>query len=325
MCLYRNIIRNPKYTENKKNGGIVPRFSDIRVLSVPIQCNRCAECLKKKANEWRIRLFEETKYTDLNGHFVTLTFSEESLRKFRKQITKKFKGLNEYDIDNMTASIAVRRFTERWRKKYKKSVRHWLITELGHKNTERIHLHGIIWTNEPKEEISNHWQYGIVWAGYEKKDTYVNKKTINYIMKYVTKQDFDHKYYIPKIFTSKGIGSKYIESGEASTCRFKEEETKEYYKTEQGYKLALPIYYRNKLYTDEERERLWIYKLNKQILFVDKTPIDISQGLEEYNHMLKLAQEKYQSLGYNGKMDYDKKEYELKRRKLLKENLEIQI
>ena len=43
-------------------------------------------------------------------------------------------------IEDGIATLAVRRFLERWRKKYKKSVKHWFVTELGGKFTERIHL-----------------------------------------------------------------------------------------------------------------------------------------------------------------------------------------
>ena len=36
-----------------------------------------------------------------------------------------------YEKDNNIATLSVRRFLERWRKEFKRSVRHWLITELG--------------------------------------------------------------------------------------------------------------------------------------------------------------------------------------------------
>ena len=47
------------------------------------------------------------------------------------------------EIENETAKTAIRLFLERWRKKYGRSTKHWFITELGHDNTERLHLHGI--------------------------------------------------------------------------------------------------------------------------------------------------------------------------------------
>lgn len=207
MCLYKRIVKNPKYKENKKNAGIVPHFSDIRVLSVPIKCGRCAECMKSKANEWKIRLYEEIKGQELTGHMVTLTVSENKLKYLHRKAREKTPEADEYEIENLAMSIAVRRFTESWRKEHKKSIRHWLITELGQNNTERIHIHGIVWTNEDKNKIQKHWKWGKVWAGYEGRDTYVTEKTVNYIIKYVTKLDEKHRYYIPKIYASKGIGA----------------------------------------------------------------------------------------------------------------------
>ena len=146
MCLYPKLIANPKYRANKKNGGIIPAVFDNRILQVPIGCGNCIECRKKKKREWQIRLYEECE-ENKNGIFVTLTFSNESIRELGKEI----KNLDGYERDNAIATLAVRRFLERWRKKHKKSVRHWLITELGHNGTENIHLHGIIWTDNRKD------------------------------------------------------------------------------------------------------------------------------------------------------------------------------
>ena len=53
-----------------------------------------------------------------NGKFVTLTFSEESLVELGED--KNINTLNGYNLDNGIATLAVRRFLERWRKKYKK-------------------------------------------------------------------------------------------------------------------------------------------------------------------------------------------------------------
>ena len=48
-------------------------------------------------------------------------------------------------------------------------------------------------------------------------------------------------------------------------AKYKENgQTKETYINSQGFKMALPVYYRNKIYTEEEREKLWIEKLDKE-------------------------------------------------------------
>lgn len=64
-----------------------------------------------------------------------------------------------YDLDNGIVTRAVRYFLERWRKENKKSLRHWFISELGGGQTEHVHLHGIVWTDDVKGVIK-HWQYG---------------------------------------------------------------------------------------------------------------------------------------------------------------------
>ena len=95
----------------------------------------------------------------------------------------------------------------------------------------------------------------------DKKTGYVDEQTVNYITKYITKVDLEHKMYNPKILCSKGIGKGYLKRPDAQNNRYKAGETKEYYKTRSGHKIGLPIYYRNKLYTEEEKEKLWLEKL----------------------------------------------------------------
>ena len=147
MCLYPTFGQNPKYKANKKNGGNIPAVSDIRVTKVPIGCGKCIECRKQEARKWQIRLLEDIRHNP-NGQFVTFTFSNKSIAELTKIIHEKSDTkITGYNLDNEIATVAMRRFLERWRKKYKVSLRHWFITELGHTGTENIHLHGIIWSN----------------------------------------------------------------------------------------------------------------------------------------------------------------------------------
>ncbi len=301
MCLYPKLIKNKKYLPNKKNGGNVPIPKDDRVLYVPVGCGRCFECRRQKRREWQVRLTEDIKLNK-NAIFVTLSFSEQSLDSLEKVI----RWDNSYYIRcNEIARLAVRRFLERWRKKYKKSVRHWLITELGQNNTERLHIHGLLWTDESKNVIEDFWKYGNIWIG-----DYVNERTINYIVKYLSKSDGVHKNYVPKMFVSKGIGSSYIESVNAKRNVFNDKETVETYVNRKGFKFGLPVYYRNKLYDEYERERLWLQKLDEEVRFVDGVKIDISDGDEEYVEVRKEARAKNLRLGYGtDESGRDEKEY----------------
>ena len=315
MCLYPKLIDNPKYKSTKKNGGVIPPILDERVKKVPIGCKKCIECKRQRKREWQVRLLEEIKH-DREGTFVTLTFNTENYKKYYN----KFKDVvNGYELDNAIATSAVRHFLERWRKKYKKSVKHWLITELGGNGTENIHLHGIIWTKD-LDEIKKIWANGFVWTGYtkdEKNVNYINEKTVNYITKYMLKVDSKHKDYEGKILTSAGIGKNYHKSFNAKKNKYLGENTTETYICRNGTRTALPIYYRNKLYSEEERERLWIYKLDKNERYILGTKIDISKGEENYYETLKEAQQLNKSLGYgSNEISWKAKQYEQERRNL---------
>ena len=338
MCLYPRLIKNKKYEPNKKNGGHVPPLIDERTLYVPIGCQNCIECDKQKRTNWRTRLLEEVKHNTQKGYFITLTFSDENYKKLyekvkeelqqriknateNKEIEKLKKKATGYSLDNAIAAKAIRKFLNRWRKKYKRSVRHWLITEIGHKGTENIHLHGIIWTDHEKiKTLAAIWKYGYVWDGNnknEKKENYVNAKTVNYITKYITKKDEKHKTYKPIILTSAGIGSGYINTLNAQANKYKPNQTNEQYITPTGTKLNLPIYYRNKIYSEEEREKLWIEKLNKQKRYVLGAEIDVSEGEEEYIKAIEHARQKNIEMGYLTEVQqWNREQYEQQTRKI---------
>lgn len=253
-------MRNKHYEKTKKNGGVVPAISDTRALWVQTKCGKCIECRTQKANDWIVRLNEDIRHHK-HANFVTLTFSNEEIAKLYREC-ENYRG---YERDNKVAKLAVRRFYERWRKKYKVSIRHWLVTELGHNGTENLHLHGILYT-EHWQDIAAIWKYGFVWNGYTengRRVNYVNEETIAYATKYVKKQDEKHPNYDAITLATPGIGAGYIDDLRAAENKFNGENTREYYRTRSGKKIKLPDYYRKKLYNDEQREQLWMQKLDK--------------------------------------------------------------
>lgn len=290
MCLYPRFIRNKRYYSYNVKKPIKAKIDDYRKEYVPIGCGKCYECRKQKAQAWRVRLMEEIK-EHKNKYFVTLTFTNESLKELMKTA--------ETDSVNKIAKKAVRRFLERWRKEHKKSLRHWLITELGHENTERIHIHGIIFSEYEitNEKLQKYWKYGRTDIG-----EYCNEKTINYIVKYVTKIDIEHKDYMPVIMCSSGLGAKWIDKiSTKNTYRYRPNKSAEYYTLNNGTKVALPIYYRNKVYTEKERDILWTERLNKATIYVNGIRIqhtDTEEGQKEYYRTLQEMQEWNKSIGY---------------------------
>lgn len=321
MCLYPTLVKNRKYTATKKNGGNIPPLPlqklpcgaeviDGRVLYIPIGCQKCIECRKKKAREWAVRMQEEYRGQTMKMHWITLTFSNEKIKELDADINKNIRG---YDRDNAIATLGMRRFLERWRKQHKKSVRHWMVTELGHNGTENIHMHGFIMSDQPVEEIEKHWKCYIYKGGV------ATPKRINYCVKYIHKMDADHKEYMPIILCSKGMGKKYIERFDSRLNAYKENgETDETYKTTTGHVLGLPTYYRNNIYTEEQKEKLWIEKLDRGVRYVMGKEIDIRNGEELYYSALAEAQRKNDALGYgNNRKNWERKRYEEQRREMM--------
>ena len=99
----------------------------------------------------------------------------------------------------------------------------------------------------------------------------MNERTINYIIKYITKRDEGSPEFNGKIFTSKRIGIGYINKNTLRRHRYQDRFTEETYKTESGIKVALPMYYKQKIWTDQEREALRIIKEEKQIKYYNIT------------------------------------------------------
>lgn len=302
MCLYPRFIKNKKY-EMLDGAGHRKKIEDERTKYVPIGCGNCIECRKQKANAWRIRLCEEIKIHK-HAYFVTMTFSNDELKKLCSEC--------ECKESNAVATIAVRRFLERWRKKYGHSIKHWLITELGHTNTERIHLHGILFNDTPitNEMLIETWKYGLTDTG-----KYCNIRTINYIVKYVTKIDLDHKGYKPIILCSQGLGANYLTDTVKEIHRYRAKDTKDYYTLPSGQQIAQPIYYRNKLYNANQREKLWLQRLDKNETYIRgirMQHLDKEKGWERYIRTLEEQQKINEQLGYgNFSNEWQQKDYNI--------------
>ena len=90
-----------------------------------------------------------------------------------------------------------------------------------------------------------------------------------------------------KVLCSPGLGAGYIKRiGERH--KWKGKETKEDYYTKQGTLVALPRYYKYKLFTEEQREQLWIYKEESGEKYVGNFKIKVKdEESEEYYNTLK--------------------------------------
>lgn len=242
------MIKNPRY-KDMTNAEISNYAREIYGMFWPpdykleVPCGHCLTCQKSENSSYRIRLMYEIRRWPANSClFVTLTFNDENLKRFSSDPNQ-----------------AVRLFLDRMRKNVGKQVRHWFIGEYGSLNG-RPHYHGILF-NVPEnyiQEVTNDshgshatierlWSYGFVFVGY------VNDKTCSYITKYLTKS-LNNGRVRPRVISSKGIGSNFVGSDAAKLCKIGSEYQP--FIMMEGYKYALPRYYREKIFSDIDRQNM---------------------------------------------------------------------
>lgn len=272
---------------NKRNNFNPPQPLDERLRWVEVGCGLCYECMKQKANSWKFRLEKEiNNKSNKKCLFVTLTFNESSIEELKQVVKEKE---NHTEQVNSIAKIAVKRFRERWRRKFRKSPKHWFVTELGGENG-RIHLHGILFEEISSEELTDLWKYGFVYIG-----EYVNEKTISYIVKYLFKQSDIDRLYTPIVLTSPGIGKTFFNTYDCqalSTQRTK-------VRLKSGIQMEAPTYYKQRQLSDEEREIIHLHNATKDDVWIDGIKMNWSTNKEEDIYdMRKQAMKRYQNLGY---------------------------
>ena len=210
-------------------------------------------------------------------------------------------------MDNEIAKYAVDRFAIRFKNKYKRRPRRWFVSELGPK-TSRIHLHGIYFEDTSNEELEKLWKYGNIWVG-----DYCNRASITYIVKYMTKVDEKHPFYKGIVLTSNGIGRGYEKRGNFGRSKYnKNGKTRDYYSTDNGFKMSNPIYYRNLLYTEDERDELWVEKLDSGKTWVMDVEIDTTvEGWEKYREKVLLDKQKLNKICKfgDGEIDWELRRY----------------
>ena len=146
---------------------------------------------------------------------------------------------------------------------------------------------------------------------YKEKDNIEHSHSIRYTIKRIVKETEE------LMDEQKHLKNEQGEPGnktEKSEYLFMQETIKD--ENSRGKKLAMPTYFRNKLWTDEEREQLWLQKLNKQTRYVRGEKIDVStmEGEREYDQALKYRQDENVALGYPAE-PWSLKKYKKSRKK----------
>lgn len=202
---------------------------------ITVPCGKCIACRTRIANEWKCRLLHEIQYNVRNNvtmYFITFTLDEE-----------------HYGIAKQDHYYFIRKWLERYRYLTGESLRHFIVTELGDK-TGRLHYHGIVFGSKlSADELKEEWRYC------NDKNKFigtVQEKTASYIVKYILKPNKWEElsdWYQPRRYVSRGLGKCYCDDDINKSSHNRG--TGKWYCEFDGYKLALPRYYRDKLFTEE--------------------------------------------------------------------------
>lgn len=217
-------------------------------LTNVVPCGKCLLCLRRRQSAWSFRLYEEMKVSE-SACFLTLTYTDLSL----PYSMNGFPTLDKTDYQ---------RFMKRLRKAVEPvKLKYYSCGEYG-TTTHRPHYHSIMF-NLPQaylrdpQRIEAHWSFGHV-----RLDP-CNLATIGYVTKYIMKGHWEPKHdtetglmddRLPQFsLKSNGLGKKHLTPA-----------MKKYYKENQishvtlpgGIKLSMPRYYRDKVYSKQERKQI---------------------------------------------------------------------
>lgn len=207
---------------------------------IDLPCGRCYECKARRVSGWSFRLMKEAEVST-SAFFITLTYSPENTRTSKNG----FMTLDKRDVQL---------FMKRLRKRNENKLKYYAVGEYGGK-TDRPHYH-IIMMNVDVETIKEAWDLGEIHIGD------VNESSVGYTLKYVSKESRIPKHQNDdrlKEFSlmSKKMGMNYL-TPQMIKWHLNENAILDrmYCNLKDGKKIAMPRYYRDKIYSDFDKFRI---------------------------------------------------------------------
>lgn len=274
-----------------------------------VPCGKCNFCLSNKRQDWSFRL-EQELHDASSARFITLTYDadtvpivqtdqgekftlrKEDLGRFHEEI-KQFQNryINKHAKKNKWARQKTNGFKAKWR------IRYFSVGEYG-SNTQRPHYHSIMFNAMPEtlEALSS----GQIWGRGFVKFGNVNTKTINYVAKYVVDRPAQliTGMIRPFCFMSKnpGLGHGYL--GRAKKWHKPmagQREDYRFYRKNGQYRIRLPRYYKDRMFTTTERQ---VAAIEASFQSNEQYDREISQLClygdphQEYEHRLKAKHDR---------------------------------
>lgn len=218
------------------------RDAEDRARTVP--CGRCNFCLMSYRMDWTIRILQEQKVSE-TAHFLTLTYQDDYLEYSPS-------GLPQLQKEHLQKFF--KRLRRQNEKHSQKSIRYFAIGEYG-ETYQRPHYHAIAFNihDHSISKLDHIWPIGFHRLGN------VQIASIHYVTGYLINRYADYGDRNPPFALQSrnpGLGNNYLASF-TKWHRPSDNEThwRNYTKIH-GYTNRLPRYYRDKIFTREEREYL---------------------------------------------------------------------
>lgn len=213
-----------------------------RLDDVPVPCGRCYNCIERRVNDWVFRCTQEQKRSS-SSYFVTLTYDTTHVPISEKgRMTLDKKDFQDY--------------MKRLRHHFKAPLKYYMCGEYGSKKW-RPHYHVILFNADDPKHIADEWKFGNVDI------QQMSAATVAYTAKYIQKTARVPAYpgddRMPEFsLMSKKLGDNYLTK---EMVKYHKADLSRNFATEVGgKKIALPRYYRKKIYTEDE------LKLQRQII-----------------------------------------------------------
>lgn len=241
-----------------------------------VPCGKCPYCLVNKRSQWMFRLYHEMQGQKHPGWVVTFTYDERHVKRVGDgRLSLRFRDLQLF-FKKMRK--------DKWYCKYV------AVGEYGGE-THRPHYHVLLWTDCPVDKLENYWTW-IYKDGHSEKlgHLYIDRMSMAaamYSMKYIIQPKQKQVDGIEKTRAqfSKGIGLGYLTT-EVYNFHTENYENPVFWSWVDGHKVALPRYYRSKIFTVyQQREESRKLKSKKSLAnmqrFRDLRALGVS-GIRKY-------------------------------------------
>lgn len=210
---------------------------------VPVPCGKCPNCKRRRVDSWVFRMLQEDKVST-SSYFITLTYDT----RFVPISENGFMTLRKSDFQD---------YMKRLRKLcVGDQIKYYAVGEYGTQKS-RPHYHAIVFNVTDPANFERAWMLGGTLIGRTQVDT-VTGDSIAYVVKYIDKSIYKRKHSRDDRVSefslmSKRLGASYLSD---QVVRYHKADLSRLYVTRPGgFRSALPRYYREKIYTDEEKRK----------------------------------------------------------------------